>query len=342
MIARYKISKYEDEKKALLNVFESGAWVNGSELDEASIQLKKIFNKKYCTLTSNGYSALFLAIKSLRIKNEKIIVPAASTCFAIVNAVIASGNQPVFADMNLSDATINFESAKRLQKQHRVKCIIVANLFGNLTNCSELKKELGITVIEDCAQSFLSNINHASEADMQVFSFYPTKIINGIDGGCVLTDDEFIANYIKDVVYYDEQLKYDGKERYNMRMPNIHAAVLLSNLNKIEQLKKEFLVMQDDFEKLLNSAKKYKVVKNTGGILSRFILLFNTNSDKRKFANACKEKNIQVSDVLANVSDTEIIENSQTFNLIHNTLSIPYYVGLLSAEKEILNSVLHD
>lgn len=342
MIARYKISKHEDEKMALLKVFESGAWVNGIELDEASIQLKKIFNKKYCSLTSNGYSALFLAIKSLGIKNEKIIVPAASTCFAIVNAVIASGNQPVFAEMNQSDATIDLESAKKLNDMHNAKCIIVANLFGNLTNCLELKKELGITIIEDCAQSFLSNSNKISVADIQVFSFYPTKIINAIDGGCILTDNERIADYIKNVVYYDEQLKYDGRERYNMRMPNIHAAVLLSNINKIEQLKKEFEVMQEEFEKKLDSIKKYKIVKSDGSILSRFILLFNTSFDKRKFVNVCKEKNIQVSDVLTNVSDNKIGENSQTFNLIHNTVSIPYYIGLSSTEKEILYSVLHD
>lgn len=338
MISRYKITKHDDERNALLSVFESGAWVNGSHINEVSGQLKKIFSKQYCTLTGNGYSALFLALKSLDLKNEKIIVPAASTCFAIVNAVLASGNQPVFADLNLTDATINLNSAKKLQQQHNAKCIITVNLFGNLSNCAELKKELNITVIEDCAQSFISNTQFVSEADIQVFSFYPSKIMNGIDGGAILTNNEKVCSYVNDAVYYDEQLKYDGKERYNMRMPNIHAAVLLSNINKLAWYKEEYMAIQAEFEKNSASNKKYKIVKKNNSILSRFVLLFNTLSDKQEFVTACTQKNIQTSDVLMNVGNTEI--DYETKSLIQNTISIPYYLNLMEVDKEKIFQVL--
>ena len=76
-------------------------------------------------------------------------------------------------------------------------------------------------IIEDAAQSFFTNTNCLSSSDVLLLSFYPTKLSNGISGGAVLTNDENFYKKLIDKVSYTNQLKYDGKKRYNFAMNNI-------------------------------------------------------------------------------------------------------------------------
>jgi dTDP-4-amino-4,6-dideoxygalactose transaminase len=68
-----------------------------------------------------------------------------------------------------------------------------------------------------------------------VLSFYPTKQFNCIEGGAVLHNSTERAEIIKDLRYYEHQTDFSGQARYNLRMPNLHAAfgcVLLDDIEK--------------------------------------------------------------------------------------------------------------
>ena len=170
MIPYFRLAKPQTELDALKEVYASGHWANGSAITETEENIKTIFNKPYVVLTSNGYSSLFIAIKSLNIKNERIIVPAIGTCFAISNAIISTGNTPVFCDVNLQDGNCSIESVKHLVETQSIKYIITPNYAGNLSGVSYFKETLNLIVIEDACQSFFSSMQHQkSLADVQVF-----------------------------------------------------------------------------------------------------------------------------------------------------------------------------
>ena len=70
--------------------------------------LEKILNKKYCYLTKNGCTALYVLIKSLNIKNKIILMPA-NICNNVVLVVLFSGNYPEILDIDRNQC-LSYES----------------------------------------------------------------------------------------------------------------------------------------------------------------------------------------------------------------------------------------
>lgn len=74
-------------------------------------------------------------------------------------------------------------------------------------------------------------------SDLSAFSFYPTKILGGYgDGGMVLTDDEQLAARLKRLRMYGMERGYYAEEHgYNSRLDELHAAILLTKLDHLDE-----------------------------------------------------------------------------------------------------------
>ena len=72
-------------------------------------------------------------------------------------------------------------------------------------------KRLNIYVIEDCAQAVGSKIGNkyvGTFGDIGCFSFYPTKNLSTMgDGGAVITNNDKIADRIKRLRMYGEDIE---------------------------------------------------------------------------------------------------------------------------------------
>ena len=75
-----------------------------------------------------------------------------------------------------------------------------------------------------------------TSADVVTLSFYPTKWVNGIDGGAILLDDDELACLIRKRASYVDQIEYEHRGRYNAQMSNLHAAIALSSLQLSEKI----------------------------------------------------------------------------------------------------------
>ena len=115
------------------------------------------------------------------------------------------------------------------------------HLFGNpadMVRISEIASKHGLAIIEDAAQAHGAAIDgkRAGSWGTACFSFYPTKNITTGEGGMITTGDDCIADRARwlarshgmRVRYYHESLGY------NFRMTNIHAAIGLAQLPKLE------------------------------------------------------------------------------------------------------------
>lgn len=341
MIPYYRLSKNENELEALKAIQNNGNWVIGNAMSELEKELKLLFRKKHVVLTSNGYSALFVAIRSLGLKGQQIIVPAVSTCFAISNAVIATGNIPLFCDVNLSDGNCNIESITELCRSKSVKYIIAPNHAGNLSDVKKLKK-LGITVIEDACQSFFSSMHQKSDADMQIFSFYPTKGINGIDGGVIATDDERIATIARKLVYYDDQETYENTERYNFRFLNICGAVALANLKTQESRIKELNSIKNTYDAILKQKEEICVLENNEHrVAQRYVVFIKSIDLKNKISEQFKSSQIALPSFFVWVCPKEEQQKFQIANrLVDHTFCIPYFNDLTTEELKLIETTL--
>jgi perosamine synthetase len=343
VIPYFRLAKSASEQEAVQNVSSLGAWAVGEDIELAEKELIRIFKKPYVILTSNGYSALFVSIKSLGIFNKEIILPAIGTCFAISNAIIASGNIPVFCDVNLEDGNCSRESVKQLVEAQSIQYIISPNYAGNLSDVTYFKESLNLNVIEDACQSFFSSAASAdSKADVQVFSFYPTKGINGIDGGAIVTDNFDVYKVAKNLVYYDAQEQYETKEHYNFRFLNINAAVLNSNFKRRILIEYRLKSIENKYTSVLNMSESIKQLKSTLSYLNhRYVIRFKTDI-QLEFATAIfKKNNISFTPFFDWSCDRAVFEkfpNAQL--LLESCYCIPFFEDLTEIEIEFITKTL--
>lgn len=216
-------------------------------------------NCSYGVATSNGTTALHLALLALGIgPGDEVLVPDL-TFIATANAVTYTGAKPVFVDIE-SD-TWNIDPKELVPKINRnTKGIIAVHLYGHPADMDpllEIAKKNNIWIIEDAAEA------HGAEykgrkvggiGDIGVFSFYGNKIITTGEGGMVVTNSLDIAERVQ--ILRDHGM--DKNHRYwhpylgyNYRMTNMQAAVGLAQLERIDEILEKKIAIADEYNRLL-------------------------------------------------------------------------------------------
>lgn len=324
-VSRVKVYDNKHSMDMVVSEMQKGNLVYGDNLVSLEEKLKGFFNRKYCVLTSNCFFSIFLSIKAMGLRNKKILIPSVATCFSFFNAIKATGNTPVLCDVDLQSGNLDLNSVAKVYKEQGFDAILSVNHMGKVMPTEELLV-YNVPVIEDCAQSFLSSTMHKSKSTVQVFSFYPTKIANGIDGGAILTDDEALFNSISEIVNYNDQYKDDGIVRYNCKLSNINATFLLGNLSMIDSYKerhREQIVRYGELEGAVN------VLINEQNVFNYKLLLgFDSEEERDEFVTVFSE--LGVSKEFVSLSDVQVFPKGK--KLITTTCSIPLYYELKNEE----------
>jgi perosamine synthetase len=205
--------------------------------------------------TATLHSALFAA--GVRAGDEVIVPPL--TMAATTMAVLQADAVPVFADVVEETLQIDPKSIEKLITS-RTKAIITVALYGlspDMDPIMELAKKHNLKVIEDDAQCFfgeykgklVGTIGHFSS-----FSFQSTKHLTAGEGGMVCTNDVDGADLVRRfaVLGYASVSAKAGKISkddiqnpnysrhssmgYNYRMPDLCAAVVLGQIERMDEL----------------------------------------------------------------------------------------------------------
>ena len=246
----------ENDIKAVENVLESDFLTCGPEIEKLEKKLCELTGAKYAVLVSNGTAALHIACLAAGIGKGDEVITTPITFAASANCVLYCGGTPVFSDID--EATYNI-SPKEIENKItcKTKAVIGVDFTGQAVNHDEIRKiceRNDLCYIEDGAHSIgtlykgqaVGNI-----ADMTTFSFHPVKTVTGGEGGAVLTNNE---DYYRKLLLYrshgitrDTQLMENTNEGnwyyeqvelgFNYRMTDIQAALINSQLDKLEKFK---------------------------------------------------------------------------------------------------------
>jgi dTDP-4-amino-4,6-dideoxygalactose transaminase len=217
---------------AVSEVLSSGRIAQGEKVQEFENAVARYVGKKYGVAVSSGTSALHLALLSLGVgPSDEVIMPS-YVCSSPYFATLHAGAVPKIVDIDPSNFNI-CPSAVAGQISPRTKAIIVPHMFGNPAELDAIL-ELGVPVVEDCAQSLGAEYKvHqvGSLGEMSVFSFYATKMITTGEGGMILTDDEESHARLDELRDYDK--KTLSPTKYNYKMTDLQASLGLSQLSKL-------------------------------------------------------------------------------------------------------------
>lgn len=223
--------------KKVLNRKES--WTVGYEADELEKKLAKYVGSKYAVVCNSGTSALHAALLTLGIgEGDEVIVPSFSF-IATANCVLMVGAKPVFAD--IEEETYGLDPEDVLNKiTDKTKAIIPVHVGGQPCKIQELKEiadDYNLFLIEDACEALGARVGKkmvGTIGEIGVYSFCQNKIITTGDGGAIVTNNPHIYRILKRVVNHGKEDDFVDLG-YNWRLPNILAALGISQLNKIDK-----------------------------------------------------------------------------------------------------------
>ena len=220
-----------DIKDAVLfkPVLESGLLAAGRMVAGFEGMFARFVKTKGAVAVNSGTSALHLSLLALGVgRGDEVIMPSYA-CTALLDAVNYTGAGPVLVDVEYDTCNISLGQVKK-KLTRRTAAIIMPHMFGLPCDIGEIL-DLGVPVIEDCAQSLgakYKNRPTGSFGVLSVFSFYATKVMTTGYGGMVASGSDRLLGKIRDLVSQDKRESY--KTRYNSRMSEIQAALGIRQL----------------------------------------------------------------------------------------------------------------
>lgn len=224
-------------------VIDSGSYILGDQLVRFEAEFAAFCGVRHAIGVGNGLDALTLILRALDIgPGCEVIVPG-HTFIATWLAVSQCGATPVSVDID--PASFNLDPRLvRAAITAQTKAIIAVHLYGRvaeMTALSEIAAAHGLALVEDAAQAhgaghrgrIAGAIGHAA-----AFSFYPTKNLGALgDGGGVTTDDDQLAERVRQLRNYGSRVKYQHEESgLNSRLDELQAAFLRARLPSLPRL----------------------------------------------------------------------------------------------------------
>lgn len=235
------------ELRAIQAVFDRGYLGMGHTVQEFEHLLSEHFGRP-AVCVATGTAALHLAVQCAGIgEGDEVLVPSL-TYVGSFQAISATGATPVAVDVVPTSLTIDpVDLARKVTA--RSKAVMPVYYGGGITGLSEIRSVAAshqLTIIEDAAHAFGSSVDGetvGSVGEISCFSFDPIKNLTSGEGGCVVSDDEFFIERVRDArllgVKGDSLARNSERRLYNFEveeqgwryhMSNICAAIGLEQL----------------------------------------------------------------------------------------------------------------
>jgi len=222
----------------------SGQLTHGKHVQSVEDYFARLLSPMHVATTNSCTASLHLAMILAGIgKGDEVIVPS-NTFAATANAVVYCGGTPVFAEID--PHTLNIDPAAISEAvSKKTKAVTIVHLGGlpcDMRRIMPVIKKNNLVLVEDCAHAhgaLYQERQCGTFGEFSCFSFYPTKVIAGPEGGLLAASD----------------LKADAKARilinqgrggfgpaeiseigYNYRMNELQAIVVEAQMGHLEEI----------------------------------------------------------------------------------------------------------
>lgn len=274
--------KFIGNEKKYLNQTIDTTYVSsvGKFVNKFEKKIAKYTGAKYAIATVNGTSALHISLILAGVDEGCEVITQPLTFIATCNAISYLNAKPIFIDVDRDTMGLSPKALKSFLKKNTfiknkkciniktkktIKACVAMHSYGHPCRIDEIKKILKqyhIFLIEDAAESlgsFYRRKHTGTFGKLGVISFNGNKIVTAGGGGCIITSDKALSKKAKHLTSTAKVPHkwnfYHDMVGYNYRMPNLNAALLVAQLEKINN----FII---DKRKLAN---KYKIFFNKNG-----------------------------------------------------------------------------
>ena len=219
--------------EAVERVIQSTQFILGPETLAFEEEVAEWLGAKFAVGVNSGTDALVIGLRAAGIGTGDEVITAPFSFFASAESISNVGARPVFVDVELDSMNIDTTLIEAAITE-KTRAIVPVHLFGNpcdMDKVMALADKYDLKVIEDCAQSFGSQVSGkytGTIGHVGAFSFFPTKNLGCYgDGGLIATDDDKIAEQCRKLRSHGSLKKYQNEILgYNSRLDAIQAAIL--------------------------------------------------------------------------------------------------------------------
>lgn len=362
------------DKLLVLNSLSNDLITTGPYVKKFEHELKNYLNCKFSYVCSSGTAAIHLAMLSIELKKNDVVLMPAVNFIASYNLAKTMQLKVYLVDVDEHTGQITPKKIIECIKKNKIKKIkaLVVMYHGgfpeNLKGFYDLKKKYNFFIIEDACHALGSEYNFKNKyfrigscihSDISTFSLHPLKTITSGEGGIITTNNNKIAKNIKLFRSHGisrnkkQYWKYDVlKHGFNYRLSDINCALGLSQLKKINLfLKKRKKIYEKYINELVKFNSEFTVPNYSKNIKPSFhlflinIIFKRLNKNKDHFIKYLIKNNILPQQHYIPIYRFKVYkENAKNFpgseKYFKNTVSIPIFVNLNTKnQNKIINII---
>ncbi len=268
----------EDDIQSVLEVLRSDWLTQGPVVPAFEKRVAEYVGAAHAVAVNSATSALHIACLALGVGPGDLVWTTPVTFVATANCARYCGADVDFVDIDSRTYNMCAENlAEKLEKAERTgrlpKVVIPVHLCGQSADMLVIRRladRYGFRIIEDASHAIGSTyrgekVGSCRYSDITIFSFHPVKIVTSGEGGMAVTQQEDLAGrmarlrshgitrHSADMVHppdgpwYYEQVELG----FNYRMTDIHGALGLSQMSRIDEFVSARHKIADRYDALL-------------------------------------------------------------------------------------------
>lgn len=303
--ARQSIS--DDDIKAVSDVLRSELLTQGPTVPAFEDAICKYTGANYGVAVNSATSALHVACLAVGLGKGDWLWTTPNTFVASANCALYCGASVDFVDIDPTTWTMSVSALEqKLLDAKKKKClpkvVVPVHFCGlpcDMLAIHKLSKEYGFYVIEDASHAlggyYLGKpVGSGAYSDITVFSFHPVKIITSGEGGMAMTNDKDLSvkmgllrshgitrdpdlmSFEPDGPWYYEQVALG----FNYRLTDIHAALGLSQFQRLDTFVRRRHQIADQYDFLLSDLPVKHQIRPEGYYSSMHLYVIRLQTEK--------------------------------------------------------------
>ncbi len=331
---------FGNEKKYINDAIDS-TFVSsvGKYVDQFEQMVADFTGVKYAVATSNGTSALHVALKLVGVDKACEVITQPLTFIATANAISYCNSKPIFVDVDKDTLGLSPKKLEQFLKEFAfiddngdcinkttnkiIKACVPMHTFGHPCKIDEIVEicdSYNIAIVEDAAESlgsYYKGKHTGSFGKMGIFSFNGNKIITTGGGGMLITDDKELATRAKHITTtakVPHPYEYIHDEiGYNYRLTNLSAALGVAQMENLEVFIKKQLELADKYNTFFSDSdiKFVKEPKNSNSNYWLNAVILRDKEERDSFLKFTNDKGIMTRSIWRLMNKLEMFKDAQ-------------------------------
>ncbi len=337
--------KFIGNEKKYLNECIDSTFVSsvGEYVDRFEEEFARYVGSKYAVATVNGTSALHISLLLADVQRDDEVITQPLTFIATCNAISYCGAKPIFVDVDRETMGLSPKSLREFLEEHcevldekcinkttkrTIKACVPMHTFGHPCKIDKIKEicdSWHIALVEDAAESlgsYYKQKHTGTFGKVGAFSFNGNKIITSGGGGVIVTDDEALAKRAKHLtttakVPHPYEYAHD-EIGYNYRMPNINAALLVAQLEQLDNFLENKRELTQKYEQFFATYNEIEFVKEPSNASSNYWLqavILEDLEARDNFLEYTNKNGIMTRPIWKLMNELEMFKDAQCTNL---------------------------